>query len=331
LADLDGDGHVDLVSGSWPGEIFFFKGGPNRTFADPVKLKDKSGKTINVGGGRRPDSDGMILIAGDATFEEKDGKQVIVYEGERIELEEGKSAGITGTASSVAVADFNGDGMLDLIVGSIGGDVHVLPNEGTKTAYAFGAPIALKAAGKDIKVAGGDAGPAVADWDGDGKPDLIVGAGDGSVWYYRNVGPRDNPELAAGQLLVEPGKVEFGDDAPLVPTRGVRAKVCVADFDGDGKADLLVGDMATQKPDRPEPSAAEKAEHARLKKELEAVMEEYERIVTRLQDRKAGTDKQEREKIKKEYEGVVEKMTKIREKLPKDVEDHGWVWFFKRK
>ena len=51
--DLDGDGHLDLLSGSWPGELFFFRGGPERTFAAPVKLKDKDGKTINIGGGIR--------------------------------------------------------------------------------------------------------------------------------------------------------------------------------------------------------------------------------------------------------------------------------------
>ncbi|MFO0845921.1 MAG: hypothetical protein U0797_26655 [Gemmataceae bacterium] len=63
---------MDLISGSWPSEIFFFKGGPKRSFAAPVKLKYKDDKTINIGGGRR-DSGDMILIAGDATFE-KDAK-----------------------------------------------------------------------------------------------------------------------------------------------------------------------------------------------------------------------------------------------------------------
>ena len=49
--DLDGDGHLDILSGSWPGELFLFRGGKGRTFAAPVKLKDKDSKTIEITGG----------------------------------------------------------------------------------------------------------------------------------------------------------------------------------------------------------------------------------------------------------------------------------------
>ena len=102
--DLDGDGRLDVLSGSWPGELFLFRGGPGRTFAAPIKLKNKDGKTINIGGGRRGDSGEMILIAGDATYEKTDNGTVIVYDGERIEIPEGKQAGITGTASANRIA-----------------------------------------------------------------------------------------------------------------------------------------------------------------------------------------------------------------------------------
>ena len=94
----------------------------------------------------------------------------------------------------------------------------------------------------------------MADWDGDGQKDLLVGAGDGSVTLFRNTGTATAPELAAGVTLVPKGEVEYGADAPREPRRGVRAKVCATDWDGDGRLDLLLGDFATQKPDRPEPT-----------------------------------------------------------------------------
>ncbi|HEY1378891.1 MAG TPA: VCBS repeat-containing protein, partial [Gemmataceae bacterium] len=103
--DLDGDGIPDLISGSWPGEIFFFKGKGKGRFEAPVKLKDKNGKTINIGGGRQEGGD-MILVAGDAQYENTAKGTVIVYEGERIEVPEGKEAGITGTASAVHAVDW---------------------------------------------------------------------------------------------------------------------------------------------------------------------------------------------------------------------------------
>ncbi len=132
--DLDGDGTLDVLSGSWPGELFFFKGQGKGKFDAPVKLKDKDGKTINVGGGVREQGE-MLLVAGDAKYEKDEkGGQVIVYEVKLIAVPEGKSAGIPGTASALHAFDWDGDGVLDLLVGDIAGNVHLLRNEGTTPA-----------------------------------------------------------------------------------------------------------------------------------------------------------------------------------------------------
>jgi hypothetical protein len=328
LVDLDGDGIPDLISGSWPGELFFFKGGPNHTFAAPVKLKDKNGKTINVGGGRR-DSGDMILVAGDARFEKTDKGQVIIYEDERIEIPAGKPAGITGTASAVHAVDWDGDGLIDLLVGEIGGRVYLLRNEGTRTAYAFGKAQPLEAGGKPLVVPG-DAGPFAVDWDGDGLVDLLVGAGDGSVTFFRNVGTAQAPKLAAGVTLVPPGSAAFGADAPKEPRRGIRAKVCAVDWDGDGRLDLLVGDFATQQPDLPEPSPEQKAEQTKLRAEYARVQKEFHDLIDKIHGPNRVKGKAELEKVQKAYAEVNRRMNELREKLPPEYENHGWVWFFRR-
>jgi hypothetical protein len=331
LVDLDGDGIPDIISGSWPGEIFFFKGGPKHTFAAPVKLKDKNVKTINLGGGIRKDSPGMILVAGDATFEKNaKGRHVIVYEGETIEIPEGKSGGITGTASAVHAVDWNGDGVLDLLIGDIQGNVWLVPNQGTKQNWAFGKEQPLTAGGKPLRV-NGDAGPFACDWDGDGKIDLLVGDGSGAVWFFRNIGTNKAPKLAAGVILVKSGDTSFGAEAPKEPRRGCRAKVCAVDWTGSGRLDLLVGDFATQKPNRPEPTAKEKAELDKLRKELAPIQNRWSEIFQKLHGNQRVKDKTERAKLEKEMEDVGQKMRTLQAKLPQEYENHGWVWLFKRK
>ena len=46
--DLDGDGIGDILSGSFPGELYFFKGKGKGEFAAPVRLQ-RRGKDINLG------------------------------------------------------------------------------------------------------------------------------------------------------------------------------------------------------------------------------------------------------------------------------------------
>src|SRR5262249_27212523 len=152
---------------------------------------------------------------GNAEFETApDGGNIVNYHGQKIKSTPEKPVFVTGTASAVHAFDWNGDGAIDLIVGDIRGGVYLIPNEGTRTSYAFGKEKPLMAGGEPIRVEGGDAGPFVADWDGDGKPDLLVGAGDGSVWWYRNIGSAKAPELAKGEMLVPPGEAHYGDDVP---------------------------------------------------------------------------------------------------------------------
>src|SRR5262245_64294079 len=83
-------------------------------------------------------------------------------------------------------------------------------NEGDRKAPAYGKAVKLSAGGKEIVVNHGDSHPVAADWDKDGKLDLIVGTGAGGVLWYRNVGVQGEPKLAAPVTLVADG--DMGGD-----------------------------------------------------------------------------------------------------------------------
>ena len=178
----------------------------------------------------------------------------------------------------------------------------------------------------------GDAGPCVADWDGDGLPDLIVGCGDGSVMFYRNIGTAKEPKLDEGQVLIPPGSMEYdGDKIPKTPTRGVRAKVCVVDYNGDGLPDLLVGDFSNQKPDKPEPTAEEKKKQAEAKKEMEKLRGEYSQLVQKIFGPNRVKDKDEAKKVSDQLTKVRERLIAAQKESGEEYETHGWVWLFLQK
>lgn len=73
----------------------------------------------------------------------------------------------------------------------------------------FEQPVRLKAAGEFIDTgdAWGHSGPCVADVDGDGLRDLVVGDFRGQFRVYRNVGSEQQPRYAALEYLQAGGEV----------------------------------------------------------------------------------------------------------------------------
>ena len=144
-------------------------------------------------------------------------------------------------ASGVATVDWDADGDLDLVVGSADGRtgfVHLLINASQGGKLQFNDPVKLTTDQGDMTVLSGHAAPAIADWDGDGLFDVLIGAADGSVVWHRNTGESGKPQFTAPQPLVAPSNGEAGP--------GKNAIVCVTDWNADGRLDLLVGDLGEE-------------------------------------------------------------------------------------
>jgi hypothetical protein len=151
LFDVDGDGLLDLLFGTYEGHIWLHhnKGGtPARFDQEGVRLGFEDGRPLQVGpvAGQKMDFDVL-----------------------------------QGARTAFTVADFNADGLPDLVVGDTYGKTRYYRNIGPKAAPRFSAPVLLG----DLKIR---MIPYAADWDGDGRPDVIGSAAGGDVVLWRNLG-----------------------------------------------------------------------------------------------------------------------------------------------
>ena len=142
-----------------------------------------------------------------------------------------------GTYAIPCVADWNGDGRKDLLVGyQIAGKIALYLNAGTDASPVFTTYANLQAGGVDIVHTSGGCGapaPFVCDYDGDGRRDLLVGEGNlGYVYFYRNTNTDAALILASGVQLM------MGSNPLLVSSR---ATPYLYDWDGDALNDLLCG------------------------------------------------------------------------------------------
>ncbi len=133
------------------------------------------------------------------------------------------------------IVDWNNDGKKDLLVGDAIGYVQLLLNKGTNDFPVFDSVENLQMGGSDLIVGDGRNGyaaPVVADWNKDGKKDLLVGNWLGDVAYFENVGTDAEP------LFTQMVRLDTG--GPVLDVGG-SSRLDVADWDGDGNLDLLIG------------------------------------------------------------------------------------------
>ena len=147
-----------------------------------------------------------------------------------------------GSESLPAFSDLDGDGDLDLLLsnkiepGNVNtGRLYVFENTGSPTAPAFAARGPVPGLPDAYHYA-----PAFGDLDGDGDEDVLLGEWRDRVAYYRNDGGSGRTGTRDGIMP----RWTLVDSAAVTLTRGRNTTPALADLDGDGDLDLLVGESS---------------------------------------------------------------------------------------
>ena len=136
------------------------------------------------------------------------------------------------SASVPRAVDWDGDGLMDLLVGA-NGAVTWFRNTGTAKAPTFAAGVEVEAGGKKLQCGKGRVALGWVDMDGDGERDLVFVADDRKVRWARNASTaKGKPALA--EPIVIPAKA--GGDFLVADARAE-----IADWNGDGLPDALTG------------------------------------------------------------------------------------------
>lgn len=172
------------------------------------------------------DSDGQLdLLVGDAAGQLQLLPAMTVAAGGQLSFQAAQTVALPVLPGAVPfVADWNNDGLKDLLVGQADGTVTLFLNNGSNVAPTFAAGVQVQAGGGTLDC-GDSAAPLVIDLNGDNLKDLVVGNAAGQLSFYQNKGTDAAPVL---------------DPPVLVAQVAGSAVPASADWDGDGNRDLLV-------------------------------------------------------------------------------------------
>ena len=163
-----------------------------------------------------------------------------------------------GHCTSAWAWDHDGDGDLDLLLGDYdGGRLYLRVNEGKPGEPQIATTNVPVMAGDQPLNVGKMSTPRLVDWDRDGLMDLVCGSmGEtytqglgGGVFLFRNTGTKTAPSFAIAQTLIAPSKKDAA--APQRPDSGLYMDV--ADIDGDGDLDMVVGGYSHWREGQAEP------------------------------------------------------------------------------
>ena len=279
MADFDGDGKKDIITGEFLDKLTFYKNigtKQNPKFAEGKRLINRKGEEIHLHVQMITpvavdfNGDGYIdLLIGDedgtVAYLKNTGKRkngVPLFE-DLVYLKQKADYLKFGALTAPFSVDWDGDGLADIVSGNSAGNIAFIKNLGGGDNPSWAAPVLLQVGGEDIHIQakgnGSIQGPAeakwgyttltVADWDNDGKLDIIVNSIFGEIIWYKNTGDLTQLE---GPFKV---KVDWGNQPTPKPewnwwnpektdlVTQWRTTPIAIDWNKDGLTDLIVLDQ----------------------------------------------------------------------------------------
>jgi hypothetical protein len=347
FADIDGDGIADLTAGSYGGPVYFLKGLGGLQFVYPTQFLNGFGSTVV------PNPVALYQIM--PYFAPRGGKA-------------------DSHATNVTWMAFNDDDRLDLILGNNSGQLFVWTAQEDNMGFSLpgmplfnrmsllkqrlppmefmmsdgNTPYPDKGPPNEITLndeqvlPDGDAhsAPVAADWDGDGVCDLLVGSYSGRVYFLRNTGKPGAPQFKTRERLLDAGQRVQWLSAHADGGPGIRSQLQAADYNLDGKMDLLVGYYSESRVPRKNLTKAER-------KSLQGIREQLAQLNRQAGNSGEGTaataaprlNLNERAELLKQISEVEKRMIPLLEPVVKDKDSgevknsqqHGQVWVYLRR
>jgi len=236
MADMDGDGDLDILQGQYYGVIDYFENTGTSTtpvfgapLSNPFGLVNSMYVSLPTAADMDNDGDVDLLVGeayGSLTYFENTGTPTAPSFAAPVQSPFGLTA--TYLIAAPTCADIDNDGDMDVLVGEYYGNLQFFENTGTASAPAFAAPVQNPFGLTSAYML---AFPAFGDLDLDGDLDLLVGEYYGNNLYFENTGTESNPTFA------NPVSNPFG----LVAVNQISCPT-MGDLDNDGDLDVLVNE-----------------------------------------------------------------------------------------